>query len=670
MSINPKYMLMPTLQQVFFNKDDGLFLANGKVKFYKDKARDFPKQVYVLTGTPPDYEYISIGSEITLNTIGAYADESGNPILPLLYPYDTNGNVELYYIVIEDESGSQQYAYSGIPLLAISNDEDIQFENFVPNGQFLLHNYISKNDEVGTAGIVDIAYGGWTFERPDGTSSIDLVRFERYGSPVTIPKGFPRYSGRFTCEIPNTGDNYKRIALIFNDVNKFASDTQYYTFSFYAKAISSPVEIYVYALKHYGSGGDADVETEHTTPYQITTSGGMINAPILFGSNEGKTIGTNDDDYVKIIIDLPSKFAFDFRITDCSLVLGNQSIDTFPFETEREVIYKSLAGSIEFPKYDGSSIGLPLMLTSTGIMYDYGHVGRKYDLGRPYNATLDWNMLKADGTSYDIEERSSQGIPYKRLRDVIGDIGTHKMPRYGTGTDRCSAFINTDILLTINRPNSWSGVTGGNAEDGSIPTTFVFANSTLISDHKSTLITVKVGADITAGSYWKFYDASNRIYIVWYKKDGSGTKPSTTGYRYIEVDILSTDTIKQVKEKTVITINYQYFAVPDWQGAFFRMIDGTRGLDPDKASRGDGADYDLGGANLFGTSGNNVGSYQGDVFGYHTHYVQHGNLGNHLLPVSYGGGSGADQHGPQDTNGAGGNETRPRNYYIDCAIGF
>lgn len=96
------------------------------------------------------------------------------------------------------------------------------------------------------------------------------------------------------------------------------------------------------------------------------------------------------------------------------------------------------------------------------------------------------------------------------------------------------------------------------------------------------------------------------------------------------------------------------FNVPDYRGEFLRGTDSAAGRDPDAASRTDRGD---------GTTGDNVGTKQGDEFKSH----------NHLQGGSFAAGAGGQ--GVNDFSGntvattlSGGNETRPRNvgvnYYI------
>lgn len=100
------------------------------------------------------------------------------------------------------------------------------------------------------------------------------------------------------------------------------------------------------------------------------------------------------------------------------------------------------------------------------------------------------------------------------------------------------------------------------------------------------------------------------------------------------------------------------FNIPDFRGRFLRGVDGTAGLDPDKASRT--------AMNAGGATGNNVGSVQADDYLAHSHgaisitgYVGVNPLSASTADFSFVGGS---------TGASGGNETRPKNAYVNFVI--
>lgn len=129
------------------------------------------------------------------------------------------------------------------------------------------------------------------------------------------------------------------------------------------------------------------------------------------------------------------------------------------------------------------------------------------------------------------------------------------------------------------------------------------------------------------------------------------------------------------------------FNLPDYRGRFLRGVDGTANRDPDKASRSVMA--------VGGNSGNNVGSVQGDDFLSHTHiqnshtHIQDAH--SHTVATQSAGVNGYAS-GPNSTmqpgsistssvtatnqvatavnQNTGGNETRPKNAYVNYFIRF
>lgn len=107
------------------------------------------------------------------------------------------------------------------------------------------------------------------------------------------------------------------------------------------------------------------------------------------------------------------------------------------------------------------------------------------------------------------------------------------------------------------------------------------------------------------------------------------------------------------------------FNLPDYRGRFLRGVDGTAGNDPDKASRT--------AMNTGGNTGNAVGSVQADANAAHFHESSlitaandsafgRGSVGQGIL------GSASGTNTRTYTNTVGGNESRPKNAYVNYGI--
>lgn len=113
--------------------------------------------------------------------------------------------------------------------------------------------------------------------------------------------------------------------------------------------------------------------------------------------------------------------------------------------------------------------------------------------------------------------------------------------------------------------------------------------------------------------------------------------------------------------------NSTTFNVPDLRGLFLRGRDGGRGADPDRDSR-----QSLNGGN----SGDNVGSYQGDLFRAHIHTfvgntVSRGGNGGTGRDLAVGDSFDFQTYTPSGTiSQTGGNETRPQNLSVNYIIRY
>ena len=151
MALNPDYILLQGLEQYFVNKDTGLPLANGLVYFYEDDNRNNPKSVYELSGAPPNYSYSALPNPITLSMTGTIVDNSGNDVAVYYYPYDQNGNPQLYYIVVTDSAGNMQFTRQAWPNEPIGNNNPNNAAegfpaNMIANPQFA---FVSFNPSTG-----------------------------------------------------------------------------------------------------------------------------------------------------------------------------------------------------------------------------------------------------------------------------------------------------------------------------------------------------------------------------------------------------------------------------------------------------------------------------------------------------------------------------------------
>lgn len=593
MATNKSYVPLTPMWELFSDKTTTNLLKTGYALFYKDTQRNIAKPVYQITGSPPNYDFIEYGELITNGSTSSWRvplnDQGAFDFILYGYPYDANGNEELYYVDFFNSNGTFQFSREGIPYIASggSSTTGNGLINYIPNGQFLIHNNLPKTEdyEAGEVrqAITDIAFGNWTFERDENSTSKDIITFERIGSYTQNPKGSPRNILRLKCEIAGSGATHKDFVVKFKDVNKFASDTDKYTFVFSGQSYTgSTLTVNLLIKKNFGTGGNDAVEIP-ITEFNLTNTFTNLLFSFSFGSNSGYTIGPNDDDYCAIILRLPLNVVSDSGITNVQLFPGEYSSLPSLVESTKQILYRSYFEDY-VPDPDGLDKGLYLKITDNGIVPDHSTVGQIY---YSIKSSPDSGEFICNGDYFPTDGYSDDGIPYARLqkRLYIEDTANNlSYPLFGNGKEN---FISqqfqedlTKIIISNNHNGAVDPIT-----DGSTPTGFTFNRMTVgqpldkydsfFSNQQSCvyvkgnsvfkvlnpfnaqtsgfsfieqyiktalypdtiekegtnyllkIIPTFPGGSISnlASKYFTFYDDSHE-YFVWFTVDGTGTRPT------------------------------------------------------------------------------------------------------------------------------------------------
>jgi hypothetical protein len=477
------YIWLPTLQQLFRDVVEGTPLNSGYILFSSDYARTTYKKVYTISGTPPNYSFIDYGFldmdtglwRVDLTDVGALQFE--------LYflPYNlVDGTIEPYFVQVFNSQDVLQYTLEAIP----GNISDIApgtmvEENFAPNGQFLLHTNLPATETTLVNRVIKditpIAYGGWTYEIPMGSTTVDFIKFNYVG--LSTFNQYPRYNMEIICQTPGS-DLFKDVRLIFLDVNKFASTTQQYTFSVSTLNMGAgTVSAGVYLIKNFGTGGSPSTQTNIGT-FVFGASPSVQTAVFTFGVNNAFTISNTGDDFIQLAIRFPNSI-FDVTLTDAILTPNNIPNPIFPVTTESQMVYEALAGFIQIPDYNSMDLYLDLILSPEGIIYDDSNVGKVDAIICADSEVISGDQIGNSklwmiGQTLKVSDFSVSGVPYQRLFNKLYD-STLQYPVMGTGSD----FVSLDLLspvagnivkLSTNMPGSVA-----NAVDGLSPTGFTFA---------------------------------------------------------------------------------------------------------------------------------------------------------------------------------------------------
>ncbi len=144
MQLTDMFILDPTLENYFVDKSTGAPLAGGFIYFYEDDNRNVLKPVYQLSGSPPNYTVAEMPNPITLSSVGTIQDSEGNNVAIYFYPYDSFGNLQNYYIVVQDANGDNQFTRENWPGIMSGETPEAQsnsFSNMLSNPQFAFVNF-------------------------------------------------------------------------------------------------------------------------------------------------------------------------------------------------------------------------------------------------------------------------------------------------------------------------------------------------------------------------------------------------------------------------------------------------------------------------------------------------------------------------------------------------
>lgn len=619
MSLDARFVIASDLQSLYRDKDTGLPLSNGVIYFWKDQARSEPKDVYKLSGSPPNYSYTNIGSEVTLTASGTFSDNENpaNDIIPYYFPYEgdpssSDGTVELYYVEVYSEGGKDtgvlQFTREAWPNIAASEGDAQNVQNYIPNGQFKIHSDVEVDPSDLTAvpgqisqAITNLAQGGWTFERPDMSAATDIVLFQPFGGYVANPSASPTFAVNVETSVPSAGDAFKDLRIEFNDVNKFASDTEEYTCAFSGQSNSGSVNVALILIKNYGAGGDTQEEIALGN-FIVTNSFSVIQkSGFVFGDNSGKVI--TDGNFLQLALRFPTGSLFNVLLTDFILTPGNVAVTEFPQTTDREFAYQAITPDI--PDYRNMDLYLVQRLGPQGLIYDRSEIGEVIEESNisVYVDSLhpDTNKMLANGAQYETAAYSPLGVPFARLQAKYWN-DTFQVPIYGTGPQYFLGVIDGSIDGQVAVSNNSPGVVSA-ASDGTVATGFTFQtvhiggaaafacqawhvegvgfiiqntqNGAVTATNAGTsgysvtqlqkgnsvlpeITLISTSASTAAGTYFTFdvsFSGMDQGYYVWFQVGGVGVDPAVGGRAGILINLTPGDYPDSVAKKIPLSLN-------------------------------------------------------------------------------------------------------------------
>lgn len=375
MTLNTNYMISPNLQEYFVDKTTGAPLAAGNVFYYSDTERSTLKNVYTLVAglDPGTYVYTPLPNPVPLSGVGTTTDGFSNDVRVYYYPYDANGQVENYYIVVKDADGLTQFTRQSWPNLETNPPEENNYTyNFVRNWTFYSWSFGTTftDVKVGSLTAYDFFIDDWLYQQSDSSQSINISRvtFEAGADPTGI--NVPYYVDYQCTSIGSGLAVFNRFEQLFQSVQTLNGNDV--VASIWLKKVgvgTTPVSISL--IQYFGTGGTphANVETTILDIPDLTTEWKQYTGTNLLPSISGMQIGTGGDDCLELCINMPLNQTARVNIGPVRLeegieIAGSQQIsnDTIKQETNTFGLYPSFTtGDIKLTLKNTSDPGWLLM---------------------------------------------------------------------------------------------------------------------------------------------------------------------------------------------------------------------------------------------------------------------------------------------------------------------
>jgi hypothetical protein len=236
-----------------------------------------------------------------------------------------------YYIECRSAEGALQFTlenYTGAMFDPGTNGDPTNVNNIFVDGQFFFGNFSGET----SAGVTPITQSNWLFEK-DGSSGSDNLQFIKFPLGDEDVTQTPIYMLNYKVTSLPSGETVKRYYQNFKFVRTL-EDSQV-TISFYGRATGA-ISVTPFYEQYFGSGGSpSTTNTVALDAIPLTGSWVAYSKTFVIDSCAGKSLGTNEDDFLSIGLNLPVNSLMDIYITNMLLQEGATATQ-YPFRTYEE----------------------------------------------------------------------------------------------------------------------------------------------------------------------------------------------------------------------------------------------------------------------------------------------------------------------------------------------
>jgi hypothetical protein len=268
---------------------------------------------------------------------------------------DSKGEANVYWaddafysIEVRDVNNQLIYTQDNYPYTGATGGGAITVYNaaynFVRNPQFTF--WTNSNSYPGitqSQNAYDYIVDDWVFYRSNLNATINITQ-QTFNLGQTDVPATPVYFFHYECTNVGAGsETYKDIQQHYGSVQAL-NDTEVFV-SFYAKSSSSST-ITAVLQQEFGSGGSpsAPVNTTVITA-NLTNAWSRYTGIVTLPSIAGKTLGTNDDDFLALLINFPLNALAEVDICNVQLHASNSVLDFIPqpFALQEQQIIKIIS---------------------------------------------------------------------------------------------------------------------------------------------------------------------------------------------------------------------------------------------------------------------------------------------------------------------------------------
>jgi hypothetical protein len=201
----------------------------------------------------------------------------------------------------------------------------------------------------------------------DGSGATRSVTQQAFTIGQTEVPNNPKFWLRFATSVGGSGATFVCITQKIEGVRSFAGKK--ITISLWAKSTTS-INVFGTLQQVFGTGGSPSSVVQTNMPTQsISTSWQRYSWTIDLPSVSGKTIGTNNDDYLNVLIALPVNVIFTFDLAQVQVEEGQRAtpfeVRPYPVELQLCMRYYEVGHSYVETNYNATS---PSVFTTFSVV--------------------------------------------------------------------------------------------------------------------------------------------------------------------------------------------------------------------------------------------------------------------------------------------------------------